>query len=676
MPACVVMGMQPPSQIKSTILFTIALLLVLALQCGAAFAPSPGNWGFNFLAFYSRPLQIGALFLVLLLLLPNVRERLFAWLEHAVSWFHRQGRTTRRAEALVGIIAASAMFWIGREQTFFLGDGDLLRKSLPSLKGVTGGIVSENEPFSLFLAHSTWHVLGPAGWIASGTEAYQIVSILSGIAFLIAAVVLARALSAQRNDSALILLFLITGGAMQLFFGYVENYAPFLALLVAFAATSVLTLQGKLPSLVPAIIFGIVVTCHFGALCFLPAYGFLLAREARERRQILRAVASVVATIVTVVAVLLLCGYPLGELSRVLFAGGKHFLPLTSGVGIEEQSILSPAHLINLFNLLMLQSPALPLFLAILVLSPRRKVMDSGAGGMFLLILGVCGFLFSAAVNYELGLSRDWDLASCFTFPLMLAVAQSSLRRIAEEAGGRRWTMAFLVVAALQTLFWIGVNADESRSVRRFTILPDSTYWSARALSMGYDVLGLYYADHANPREAIRWYEESVRRDSSNARKLYNLGQFYREAGMNDQAIEMYERAIRNNLEDEGVYRNLSSLYIRLGRGSDARRVLEAGLRRFPRSPNIVNNYGLALRMTDHDWGKALPYFLDAIALDSGYVQAYYNAGLAYYNLRNYSTSQRYLLRYVAGSGNPNPGGYLGALLDSLERRIPGPRSK
>ena len=51
---------------------------------------------------------------------------------------------------------------------------------------------------------------------------------------------------------------------------------------------------------------------------------------------------------------------------------------------------------------------------------------------------------------------------------------------------------------------------------------------------------------------------------------------------------------------------------------------------------------------------STLPYFLKAIELDPDYADAYYNAGLCSYDLKDVPSARRYLTRYLAKS--PDPG--------------------
>ncbi|MGD1046904.1 MAG: hypothetical protein ABR936_16485 [Bacteroidota bacterium] len=111
--------------IATSFVFIFGLLIFVT-----AFYPAGWNWGFHFLAFYRLEIIIIIPLLMLLFTIPSVQEFLINRIFFFTQWFSRQHRIIRIAITLIALGGFVIVFWIFRARSYFLGDGQLILRSL------------------------------------------------------------------------------------------------------------------------------------------------------------------------------------------------------------------------------------------------------------------------------------------------------------------------------------------------------------------------------------------------------------------------------------------------------------------------------------------------------------------------------------------------------------------
>ncbi|MFQ5608381.1 MAG: hypothetical protein ACE5GA_10570, partial [Candidatus Zixiibacteriota bacterium] len=135
--------------------------------------------------------------------------------------------------ALTGVSAAG--FYLLRGTTHFLGDGYTLLSELASdLPLIKGREIGESL-LHIWLKNA---LPGSPGEAALGS--FQVISIFSGVGFVLIVAYLSHRLTNQITKGILLSLGLLSGGYMLLFFGYVENYSMFLLSVTVFCLTGIL----------------------------------------------------------------------------------------------------------------------------------------------------------------------------------------------------------------------------------------------------------------------------------------------------------------------------------------------------------------------------------------------------------------------------------------------------
>src|SRR5262245_18916720 len=217
---------------------SLLLALGAAAYLGGVLAfslhPGPRAWGLHSLGFLpSVPkaaiLILGGAGVVLLLLDAMSRGKIGTSQPSGVPPFagtaagegKPRPRPGRSNVILPGIlIALPAIFWFLRARTQFLGDGTVWLSGLQ-----TGAITAKNEPLSAAL----W--LGFAGLLRANhhpvsADTVSIMSILCGVVACATAWALSRELVPGAGGRGVALVLILTLGVTQLYFGYIESYAP------------------------------------------------------------------------------------------------------------------------------------------------------------------------------------------------------------------------------------------------------------------------------------------------------------------------------------------------------------------------------------------------------------------------------------------------------------------
>ena len=179
-------------------------------------------------------------------------------------------------------------------------------------------------------------------------------------------------------------------------------------------------------------------------------------------------------------------------------------------------------------------------------------------------------------------------------------------------------------------------------------MLQESNLWSTHAKLDAFEVMAIYHRERKDFSQSIQWYLRYVALDSSNRRLWWNLATAHAEAGNTREAFNVYKTMIRLGMEDANVWTGMGALIARSANRAQQDRFSEA-LTMFrraeqldPASPLIQCDIGAMIVETEQDYSNALPYFLEAIRLDSTFAGAYENAAICYTALGDSNSAQQY----------------------------------
>lgn len=629
------------SHIAASFVFVFALLIF-----GAAFYPAGWNWGFHFLAFYRLEIIVVIPLLMLLVIIPAIQEILIKRIFSCTQWFSKQHRVIRIVITLISLGGLLLLFWIFRVRSYFLGDGQLILRSIQNLDSANDlAFGYKREPligFCIVLLTNFFIILKRSNPIE---DAYSWLSILSGICFVITAWRLVRHYAEDRIEQYMLFVLLITTGVSQLFFGYVENYAPSSAGILLFLLLGVAYLRGSISIAWAMIVYGVILMLHFGALIFLPAFAFLLYIAAK-RKQTKELGASLFLAGIVFFVLLQLSQYPFELLKDVLGGTGRHIVAFSFPLNkYQAYDFFSISHVLDVVNFFLLSYPAAMILFILSSIMIWRERRTIAIETRFLLLAALCGIVFIIILNCEIGMSRDWDILAPIS--LGIPVAAIALWKTIEYDRKFRYRILVMlcIVSLLHTGIWVGVNADEMKAEERFTILEDDHLWSKDAHLYAYEVLAIYHKERGNYEKAIQYYQKYTTLDSTNKRLWGNLADAFQLAGHKKKAIEVYKTMVHLGMGNYQILTNLGLLLADEQRFSEALVLFKRAEEYAPEDPIVKYNIGETIMVSEQAYKKAIPYFLNAIRFDSTFSQAYYRAAQCYFMLGDSTKADQLMIQ-------------------------------
>ncbi len=413
-----------------------SLFLILELAAGFGLIDL---WGIHHLAAFSLPVVVMIVVVAMLLVwLPSVAvSRAYRILE----W--KPNKYARYAVVVSILTAMGGLFYFLRSRNLLLGDGykrvEMMTRPL------------EFWPTEYVDLALHWLV---SRLIGSPEGSYILISILTGLLFIVTIWFFASQLSTDRIGKLSSMMVVFGIAQMQFFFGYIESYAVMTLLVAVFLVLGHRCFSGRTSILWVVVLFVAAGLFHMSAWFLLPGLLYLLwHRSTVDSRPSLR-----VMTVAIVVA-----AATLAVLYYLNFEGEKVFVPLT-GTAQNPYSLFSSKHLGDIVNVLLMVAP-LPLILTtVILIFPGGRSLFRRPGIRFLSLSTAGAFGIVVFVDPVLGAVRDWDLMALFGVPLaFLSVAVSSM-----VFKRRNWKFSLLAIACAvivgHSLPWIVSNTDEMKS--------------------------------------------------------------------------------------------------------------------------------------------------------------------------------------------------------------------
>ena len=530
---------------------TIIAAIFLGLHVLPLFwRPNP-LWGVDFLFYLPAPIQGIFILLSILLFIPGLRRKTRAFASGLPLALWGEGRRVWLTRGLLVLVALGG-FIVLSSSRHFLGDGYLLLRKL----GADTFQDQARAPLTFAFIRALHHA-GRAFW-ETAENTYRIYSYASGVLYVLLCFPVASALGRNRQEMSIVLAALLSAGYMQLFCGYVENYALYMPGVLLYLFFGLRTLEHRMPLYAPALVLGTLLALHQAFVVFGPSLLFLAYRTWRHRQEAVPSWKNTAGTVgplccvPVITAVFLgLSGIGLeGYLGRM---GDRDFLPLFSDPGVRsEYRILSFAHVLDFVNQQLL---AVPLFCMAFALLRKRDLRHQP----FLLTAAVFPLFFTFVARPEIGVFRDWDIFSLPALPLTLWVATALIARIRTREP--LFHSAFLLCgsAAIHTLTWISLNAGAGAAEARFVHLADRLTGISAVNS--WMTLGEFHRRQNNTTAAIQAYKRSIDADPTNPNRWMKVGIVYRELGRPATAVEYFEKAVELQPDLPVPYMNLGAAY-------------------------------------------------------------------------------------------------------------------
>ncbi|MFZ2359268.1 MAG: hypothetical protein WA040_07970 [Anaerolineae bacterium] len=491
--------MPSPSPISPSRVLTalrIFCLAVVGLHLAAPLFDEASAWGLWPYTYLPHAGQLLLAALAVLTILPNTAAAILRVVQRA---HHASRITFHRRHALFLLLSLLSLipFTLLRVVHTRWGDAYILVNAIaypdPALRLTT----TWQAPLDVWLHAQLW-ALGNAwfGW-ADAWPAYWILSPLAGALYVYVLLRLADSVGCNRTEKLLIVGLLGTLGAMQLFFGYAENYSLAAAGVLVFLWLALETLAGRRPLWQPSLALAVTIGLHPSTVVLSPALLYVAWVWGRSRQgdketsksgtipegqggwwaAVWQVAWPMVLVAGGVVLLMALNGNGLAALTSTDRPGGgdgRLFVPLfETTTRWEHYTLFSWAHLLDWLNMQMLTAPVTLGGLAIVgvALLAERLRVNSQAGTAkhaeassdrqaltFLALATGLYWLFTWVWNPDYGGQRDWDLFSLAAIPSTLLLARLLPRVLSDRSQLAQAALMLTTVSAMHTIAWIYQN--------------------------------------------------------------------------------------------------------------------------------------------------------------------------------------------------------------------------
>lgn len=617
-------GIRQPATVAAAFLGLHVLLVYLR--------PNP-FWGADLLYYYPDSLRVVFILLAILVFVPRVRARLHALVAALPAALWGKGVRTWIVRVLFALLALAGFVAL-QSARHLLGDGYLYLRELDA--GMTERV--DRAPLTFALIRLL-HDAGAALW-RTAENTYRVYSYASGLLYLVLAFATAGALGRNGREKSVVFAFLLTTGYVQLFFGYVENYAFYMPASLLYLLAGLRSLEGRVPLYVPALVLGLLVPFHFLFVLFAPSLLMLGYCGYRRRdtsmprwKNVADILAAVFSAPLGALLVFWISGFEFGAfLERT---GGKHhILPLFADPGFHvPYSIVSVSHLLDFINLQILSAPAAAMAV---FLFGGKDVRHHP----FLLSAAAVPLFFTFVANPEIGAFRDWDILALPALPFTLWAVAALLEHRRQDKRTHRSVSVICAAAALHTLLWIGLNANPAAAETRYVHLMGRL--NGHAASYGWETLGTYYRLQGRTIPALNAYKRALDANPQNPRHWLSVGIIYCDLGRPDRGIEHLRKATEIQPDLAEAHINLGTAYLGTGRHVAAIDHLRKAVELQPEGALGLVNLGAAYNEAGR-YGEALDPLRKALELQPGHPGAHVNIGASFHGLGRYEEAVEYL---------------------------------
>ena len=619
--------------------------LTVLLHIAGAVALTHSLWGGHLYAFFQRAvLVVATALLVGLCTVISYRQRsIVAWQPAAA------GAPVTRAVFALALLAIAVGLWLFRSGNTYLGDGTDLINSIAD-----GQTFHPREPLTMIVQQFLYRITGPlfdygeadrVAW-----DAIALGSVVAGVLFAVVALMLSRELVRLRPRESedprtalaiVVALILCSQGYVQLFFGYIENYAFYTLGVAAYLWLSLRFVRGHGPLLLPVVMLLVCIAFHIAAVILIPSFAVLCVwalATSTKRRGAAR-------------DLLIACGLFVG-LHYALSAWQDDYSfarTLLEAIGLavtrqqERVSMFSSTHLRDFLNEQFLIGPlGILLFLAAAITVLVKKRLR-GVTRIFLVVAAL-GYLAAGwlAGDSNLGYARDWDVWA----PGGLVLTAVGLGLFLSLGNGLRFARPALFCALLVSIYhtvpWVAVNASAGRGLARLKTLP---------LGLGRTevLVSQWYRSHGLEGERYEWLEKAVAVNPANNNAHYLLGIYHSERGDVHAAADSFRRAAQLRRDKVLFRQRLADALIAIGRDEEAIAHLEFELERDPGNVARWTLYGETLRkagrleQANGVFQTLIHAYSDTLADDPTNYQANLACGWLLYNLGQFEESLSFL---------------------------------
>lgn len=472
------------------------VLILLILHLAAPWLGETAAWGLWPITFFAPVVRWMLALLVAALCIPAVTARLLAAGRRVAFPVDMTSAQPPTRWFVVLALLSLPLFWALRLVHTRWGDAYILTNAIPYPDPALRLVYTWQAPLTVFWHAKLW-ALGQRLWQwPDAFPAYAITSVVAGAVYVFVVLQLAWEVGRSRGQRLLVAGLLLSLGAMQLFFGYVENYTlPAVAIMI-YLWLAARTLAGKTPLWGTAAALGLANALHPSTLNLAPSLLILAAVSARRvgwPRALLQAAVPLLLIGAGVIVFMQAGGHGIQALltsDRPGGGDGRWLVPLwTTSTRWEHYTMFSWGHLVDIVNQQLLSAPV---SLAVVLLCwglwrQTRKLTNPAIGhaaGMtaardagdvapaespgraeatyvrFLAVAAAGSLLFVLLWNPDYGGQRDWDLFSLSSLPLTALAGVLLGQALPSERTRLEACLALIGVSIFHTAAWVFQNTQ------------------------------------------------------------------------------------------------------------------------------------------------------------------------------------------------------------------------
>ncbi len=529
-------------------------------------------------------------------------------------------------------------FVIFKTNTFFLGDGYQLLAKLAD-----GSISVKFWDFgTTFLLSSIFENLsGDAG--SKSLLTYQIVSVLSGVLFLLVSAFYSFILFTENIEKIVFFLGLVCGGYLLQFFGYVENYSLFLFLLTFYTLHSVKILSDKGSKTLLVILAVLLVVSHIFGLLVIPSLIYVLFRKfklkpsIKDKNKFVRYISFIL------LATAFFLTYRLIRSESLFF--NFILLPIIPDqFTVDNDTLFSVKHFLDSGNLLILLFPGLPIFVTFFLL---RKTKISNPVSKFLVTLFLVFLAADFIVNPGIGMPRNWDLFSFAGVPLIIYAYFTLCKRFINDRLSIVVALLSIIASSLMLVPRVVVGVTPELAIRHFENYLDIDRLRGRN---GYIHLINFYEKAGRPEEANKILNKMKSRFPEDI--LNDEAELLISHGYFDNAVPLLRRVIQLNPIHYDAYVHIGYCFLQSNVNDSALSYLEIANGINPFNASTLSLIGAAYYQR-FEFEKAIKYYEKANLIDPHNHNALSGLVSVHLSLKNYATSLEYIANLFAIEETP-----------------------
>lgn len=588
-----------------------------------SFFPEFRIWGLNIWAYYSIEYKVLFLatgsFLPAIMKLPKIKALLFT---------HDYNISKNRFYILAAFagVCFITLFYLLRAKTFFLGDG----YTILGLTSQDNPLIEKYRQWGESLIHIYLYRILGRGSYQNAILSYQIISIVAGAAAFGSLVILSKFIK-NYLKRFLFIIGTFTGGFVLLYFGYVENYSIFTLIVLIYCLIS-LNLEDNAKNRI--LLLGISIISMFfhifGVALLIPTlFNFVIATTIGQKIIKKRVLKIATATVLSLTVLTIFFYF----YDNNLFFRFSMVPVLSDQFTIENYSLFSIAHILDLFNLIIVLIPSL--LILILFVLRNRSTISLTRNEKLLIFVGFCSLGISVIFDPKLGMPRDWDLFSFFSIPIIVLLLSLLVKQY------RNSKPILILVILLNLLILLPRTAlihSEDTSIKHF-----NNYIELDKIKNRNSWIFLidYYKQKGDTLAADSvlhlWNEQFPEKKMiAEANNLY-----YNKRDFQATLNLLYKLKERNPVYSD-VYSFLGFCYLDTKKYDSALILIKIADALSPNRPNNISNLADAYFHLGNI-NKAEEYYLKAAKLNPNDFQPFYNLSAFYENRSNPDLMLKYL---------------------------------